>query len=593
MLDERFGARTDFDWAVRSPVELPPPKQYRYRSIWEMLFRDDEIPADQQIVLVGATESEPLEVTMADLRVAAARAGKWCRQKGLEPGDSVTLVRFPRTSEVPLAVASIALMATGIRVVLPMVFGRDVLPEILSATASRGVMWCEADSVSAERKEVRRADQMLRQVCGDLHVPTYCIEEEIDFRGPRDVLTPDEPPNRESTTEVLVFSTSGTTGKPKLVRYTDHALLTVAEAWQAAGLMSEGLTGGSSICPTISHSMGMRSLLHAVWNRRATLLIQPEWLEEQPKRFVQVLERCPPQHITCGPALLHDLKLLAGSVKRIRRAFGSLQCVVSSGAASTVPDEGPLAGVRLANAFGMTEVQQVLNTLIGPSSQIPDALGRPLPGVSVAIRYTDADRQTGRLFVQSPFAASGYVGQPDFGPWFDTGDIVRHDGNQLVWVARAEEDFFNTGLGIKVAGSELKRTYADLERLVESLIFVEAARRSGVVALAFVGNGDPTDPALHCRLRETICRSHERLASSGRDFELRYRTLSAVACVAGRPPHRGPGKVDRERILLEQESLLAAMDDPSADHPQVIHVPSPLADAPDWRRYARMWAPGK
>jgi acyl-coenzyme A synthetase/AMP-(fatty) acid ligase len=558
-----------------------------------MLFQDDEIPPDQQTVLVGATESEHLDVTMADLRVAALRAVTWCRQTGLGPGDSVTLVRLPRTSEVPLAVASLALMAAGIRVVLPMAFGPDVLPEMLRATASRGVMWCRADSAALEHNEIRSTDRMLRQVCSDLHLPSYCIEKELVLAGASDTVSDTEPPKRERAAEVLVFSTSGTTGKPKLVRYTEHALLTVAEAWQAAGLMSEDLTGGSSICPTISHSMGMRNVLHAVWNRRPTLLIQPEWLEEQPKRFVQLLERCPPLHITCGPALLYDLTLLAGSIKRIRKALDSLRCVVSSGAAATALDEGPLAGVRVANAFGMTEVQQVLNTLIGPPSRIPDSLGSPLPGVSVAIRYTDADRQTGRLFVRSPFAASGYVGQPDFGPWLDTGDIVRHEGNQLVWVARAEEDYFNTGLGIKVAGSELKRTYAELERLVEGLIFVDSARRAGVCALAFVGDESPTDSSLHRQLQETISRSHESLASSGRDFELRYRTLSAVACVAGRPPHRGPGKVDRERILRERGDLLSAMENPSSDHPQVIHVPGPRADAPDWRRYATMGSPGR
>jgi hypothetical protein len=93
-------------------------------------------------------------------------------------------------------------------------------------------------------------------------------------------------------------------------------------------------------------------------------------------------------------------------------------------------------------------------------------------------------------------------------------------------------------------------------------------------------------------LQETISRSHERLTASGGDFELRYRTLSAVACVAGRPPHRGPGKVDRERILREQGELVSAMDDPISDHPQVIHVPGPRADAPDWRRYATLWSPG-
>jgi long-subunit acyl-CoA synthetase (AMP-forming) len=225
----------------------------------------------------------------------------------------------------------------------------------------------------------------------------------------------------------------------------------------------------------------------------------------------------------------------------------------------------------------MTEVQQVANTLVGPPSPIPGSLGSALPGVSMGVRFSDTENRTGRFFVRSPFAASGYVGQPDFGSWFDTGDIVRNEGKELRWVARAEEDFFNTGLGIKVSDQELRQTYSDLENSVENLVFCGTTRRAGIVALVFVGEEDPTDSVLHQRLQATIYSSHARLADSGRDLDLRCRTLSAVACVAGRPPFRGPGKVDRRRTVRAQSHLLSAMEDPGSDHPQVMHVPRPAA----------------
>ena len=291
--------------------------------------------------------------------------------------------------------------------------------------------------------------------------------------------------------EVLVLSTSGSTGKPKLVRYTDVALLRVAEAWNAAGLMSEELTGGRSFCPTLSHSMGLRNVLHAIWNRQPTVLVQPEWLEDQPKKFVKLLERCPPQHITCGPALLADLSLLAGSVRRVREALASLNCVVSSGAADAGIDRVLPADARVANAFGMTEVQQAMNTLLGPTTQVRRALGRPLPGVAVAVRFEDASQKLGRLFVASPFAAKGYIGSPDFDEWFETGDLVRVTGDDLVWVGRADEDFLNTGLGVKVSLVELRAAYEQLQREVESVLFVSLPSRGGVAAVLYVGERDP------------------------------------------------------------------------------------------------------
>ncbi|NQU23195.1 MAG: acyl--CoA ligase, partial [Candidatus Nealsonbacteria bacterium] len=322
----------EFDWILRCPTRLPPVQEYRYGSLWEMLFAETDEPADELAVLVGATESGPLRVTLADLRAAAVHAQRWCRQTGLRPGDTLSMVRLPRTSEVPIAVALIALTAVGIRVVLPMTFDRDTLSKMLSVTSSRGLLWCAADGLLVNHEEVGHVDRLLRKACSQSNVQAYCIETDLNLSAPIALTADPEPPAKDVSREVLVLSTSGSTGEPKLVRYTEYALLTVAQSWLAAGLMDEALTGGSSICPTLSHSMGVRNVLHAVWNRRPTLLIQPEWMEERPKRFVELLESSPPCHVTCGPGLLRDLGLLARLITRVRKAFASLRCVVSSGA---------------------------------------------------------------------------------------------------------------------------------------------------------------------------------------------------------------------------------------------------------------------
>jgi acyl-coenzyme A synthetase/AMP-(fatty) acid ligase len=320
-----------------------------------------------------------------------------------------------------------------------------------------------------------------------------------------------------------------------------------------------------------------------VWNRQPTVLVQPEWLEDQPKKFVKLLERCPPQHITCGPALLADLSLLAASVRRVRDALTSLRCVVSSGANDAGIARVLPADVRVANAFGMTEVQQVMNTLLGPTTQARQALGRPLPGVEVGVRFTDSDQQVGRLLVSSPFAARGYVGSPDFDPWFDTGDLVQVEGDCLVWIGRADEDFLNTGLGVKVSLVELRAAYEKLHRVLEAVLFVSLPSRGSVAAVVYVGD---SDPAVHDQLLQAINDDHQKLADAQRHFALSYAAISVLGCVAGRPPRRGPGKIDHAAALAAQAELIAAMDDPASNHPQVVVVPTFGSDRPDWRRFA-------
>jgi acyl-coenzyme A synthetase/AMP-(fatty) acid ligase len=578
----------DFDWFLRSPLDVPRREQFRFPTFAAMLTSDDP-EEDNRPLLIGADQQGPLELTLADLRLTAKRAGQWCRAHNYLPGDSVLILRLPHSSEVPLAAAVIALMNHGIRVVLPMSWDRATLTEFIAATNCRAMLWCAGAVETSPPEEVRLADAMLREVANESHIATFSIDNELNWAG---ATTANDPPfELESTPisperEVLVLSTSGSTGNPKLVRYTDVALLRVAEAWSVAGLMSAELTGGRSFCPTLSHSMGLRNVLHAVWNRQPTVLVQPEWLEDQPKKFVKLLERCPPQHITCGPALLADLSLLAASVRRVREALTSLKCVVSSGAADSGIDRILPAEVRVANAFGMTEMQQVLNTLLGPPTQARQSLGRPLPGVAVAVRYDEPTRKMGRLFVASPFAALGYVGSPEFEPWFNTGDRVRVEGDDLVWIGRADEDFLNTGLGVKVSLVELHTAYDELLREVEAVLFVSLPSRGGVAAILYVGERDPAEAEIHAQLLQAIINDHQRLADAQQHFALNYAAISVLGCAKGRPPRRGPGKIDRAAALKAQAELLAAMDDPSTNNPQVIVVPAFGSDKPDWRRFA-------
>jgi acyl-coenzyme A synthetase/AMP-(fatty) acid ligase len=579
-----------FDWLLRSAMKLPPADQWRYRSLSAML--EPTSPEENSCpLLIGADHTGPLEVTLSDLRRAAARADRWRQQHGLTSGDSLLLVRLPYSSEVPLAAAAIALMSLGLRVVLPMSFDRATLKDMLQATQSRALLWC-ADAVSdSGNAQAREADAMCRDAAKELDLATFSLDGKQAWHLPStgddsDTVADREPGTTDTDREVLVLSTSGSTGRPKLARYTETALLMVAEAWHSAGLMSIEVVGGRSICPTLSHSMGFRNVLHAVWNRQPTLLAQPEWLEESPKKYIQLMERCPPQHITCGPAMLGDLGLLSQSVRRVREALSSLRYVVSSGAAEIVVAQMLSGNVRVANAFGMTELQQVLSTLIQPGPQVAGALGRPLPGVAVAVRYEDAEHQVGRLFVSAPFASRGYVGEADFGPWLETGDLVRVEGDDLVWVGRTTEDFLNTGHGVKVALAELRNSYTQLQAVAEAVLFVEVPRRGGVGAIAYVGNDKPTDAEVRARLLQAIAADNQQLATQQQDFALEYMSISVVGCVAGRPPKRGPGKIDRQGALAEWAELIAAMNDPLTDHSQVINVPAFGSDRPDWRRYA-------
>ncbi len=515
-----------FDHVVHAALDLPPP---RFRSLAELLFADGDPAA---VVLVGPVGHREVRVTLGDLRRAAHRAGAWVREAGLAAGDTVVLLRLPRTPEIPLAVAFLALAVQGLRVVLPMTFDASSLPALLDGASA--AMWCADDATA-------------REACAALGVRAFSVIDDLRLGE----AAPEAPlPALDPEREALVLTTSGSLGEPRLLAYTEAALLRVGAAWEAAGLMDPARTGGPSLCPLLSHSMGVRNVLHAVWNRRPTLLLPPEWLHERPAEAARYLLAHPPAHLTGGPALLRALAEYARVDPDLRaHVVPRLRCLVSSGAGFDPALAALFPEAVVANAFGTTETQQVLSTLLGGA---PGSLGRPLPGVSVAVAYVDETRAIGRLFVRSPFGARRYVGGTALPEWLETGDLARCEGDDLFHVGRADADFLKSGLGLKVPLAGLEG--AGLPGL-EALVCFEAPARDGLVAVAFVGERDPGDAALQADVREAIAARREH-APQGPLSELR-----AVVLAAGRPPLRGPGKLDRERVRREHADRLAAVSE--------------------------------
>lgn len=577
-----------FDVVLESPLKIPPREKWRFGSLLEML--EPKSPdEDASLLLIGAGNGSPTDLTLADLRRVASRAESWLTKNGLGEGDSMMLLRLPYSCDAPLAAAAFALMSLGVRVVLPMSFDRATLADMAETADCKALLWCAGNQVPSLPTRAQRADATYQEIARNKGIATYSLTDELNWHSPPEDaepdLTADKQTPRALDREVLVLSTSGSTGRPKLVRYTEEALLQVAESWNAAGLMDEELTGGRSICPTVSHSMGLRNVIHAIWNRQPTLLPQPEWLQEQPKKFVGLLERSKPMHITCGPAFLRDLSLLSTHVKRIRDSLNELRVVVSSGAADQAIGTIFPKDVRVANAFGMTELQQVLNTLLAPTCAVAGALGRPLPGVSAAVRFVDANEQLGRLYISSSFAARGYVGEQDFGPWFDTGDLVRVIKGELVWVGRANQDYLNSGHGVKMSLAELSNAYESTRLAAEAILFVPLSSASGVGVLVYIGDRDPLSDGTKSWLLRAVAQDHERMATAQQDFALDHMAATRIGLVAGRPPIHGPGKIDRGRALAEQAELLEAMNTPTRHHPAVIQVPKHESQGPDWRRF--------
>ena len=487
-------APSDARFRVILEAEPPAPPSPRVENLAALLFDDlsaeggaqadsgADTQPDLEPVLLGVVGTETFDVSLRTLRHAALQVARWARVArgargarggepatgsacdpgaglaatgeasparlepsagagfrggaGLRPGDTVCLIRLPRTSELLVAVAYAGLSAAGLRVLFPMAVDREHLGDWLARSEARAVLWAPAELGGPQGHDTDRA--LLAELEGELErqgLVAYDLERDVGLvealrRAPRSSPDPRDPAVRAvgqgtgPETECLLLTTSGTSGESKLVRYRQGAFLQSCAAWEAAGLFSAERQGGRALCVLLAHSMGLRAFWNALWTRTPLCLIHPEWFSEHPARVRSLLRRMRPAHVTGGPAVVRTLLELGRVFPDLKEScYRDLRCLVSSGA-TFAGDAGRRVeaslGVALHNAFGMTETLQVLSTLApGPLDGRPPALGNPLPGVRVGLEPAPGHpADVYRMHVRSPFGFAGYL---QFEPETGTG----------------------------------------------------------------------------------------------------------------------------------------------------------------------------
>jgi acetylornithine/succinyldiaminopimelate/putrescine aminotransferase/acyl-coenzyme A synthetase/AMP-(fatty) acid ligase/predicted amino acid dehydrogenase len=570
---------------LESSVPLPEPS--RASNLAELLFRQVPGEDDTEPIIMGTAGLQGLDVSLRTLRCATINLVDQLDAWELCTGDTVCLARLPRTSETIVAGAYAALSVSGLRVLFPMYLEPDAFHQWLASTGTKAVLWSAG---SLQRTDRHEADlillERLAEVAAGLGVPCICLDDDLNLSNLFHQDLPESPDlcdahvqrltsNTNLDTECLILTTSGTSGRSKLVRYRQGAFLRSATSWEIAGLFHPERQGGRGLCLLLAHSMGLRAFWNAIWTRQATCLIPPEWVHEHPERVHALLQHMRPQHVTGGPAVYRTLLELSRLFPQLRdTCLHEMRSVVSSGAtfdeATARRIEGAL-GIPLDNAFGMTETMQVLSTQVDGPFQ--GGLGNPLPGVKLALQKFDVPgRSLYRFYVQSPFGFEGYLDQEEahhvgaLGPdWFDTGDLVELNSVGLFHAGREEQDFMKDSFGVKVARALLLKRYSDLGGPVNHVECFPIREEPGLAAIVFVEKqgavhqtpgGWITNRPLLRSVKTLLEGRLESLHRTLEDFEIRHLTIARFACVAGLPPRTAKGNIARSRIAERYATLV-------------------------------------
>lgn len=345
-----------------------------------------------------------------------------------------------------------------------------------------------------------------------------------DGPGPASLTGPLDPEedSADDPTAVVV-ATSGSTGAPKGVLISAHALTASATATHAR------LGGpGRWLLATPAHYVGGIQVVV-----RSLLTGRPPVVMDLANGF-RAAEFAKAAEELLGTPGRHYTALVPTQLARLvddpaRDALAAMDGIVVGGARLSAELRAAAEGLPIVSAYGMSETA---------SGCVYD--GVPLDGVKVKLVGDEADggwhadRGGGRIAIAGPTLARGYRGRPDLtresfvDGWFVTSDLGRFADGRLEVLGRAD-DVINTG-GVKVAASAVEHI---LERHAGAACVVGLDHPDwGEIVAAVV-----VDPQVDI----TILRDRVRR-------ELGPPAVPKVLARVDELPLRGPGKVDRAGV---------------------------------------------
>jgi acetyl-CoA synthetase len=451
--------RNDYDAAYRGYV-APALTTFN----WALDFFDVQAQGNDRPALwvVGEDGSEE-KVTYAEMSARSNLVANYLRERGVKRGDRVLLMLPNRVELWEIMLAGIKLGA----VLVPT--SMLAAPADLADRLQRGAVRHVIAQASECAKFAGLAGDFTRISVGGKCDGWFALGRSA---GPDAAFEPDGP--TMATDPLLLYFTSGTTAKPKLVMHS-HQSYPVGHLstmyW--IGLQEGDVHWNISSPGWSKHAW---SCFFAPWNAGATVFVY-NYERFSAKAAFDVIQRCGVTSL-CAPPTVWRMMIqedLAAWQLPLRELVGAGEPLNPE----VIEQVERAWGIRIRDGFGQSETTAQIGNSPGQLLK-PGSMGRPLPGYRITL--LDADEQPadeGEIAVDMTAdlvgLMLGYEGELDKNAevmrdgYYHTGDVAMRDADGYYFYIGRNDDVFKSS-DYRISPFELESVLIEHDAVLEAAI---------------------------------------------------------------------------------------------------------------------------
>ena len=434
------------------------------RFNWALDYFDAHARGNDRIALwVVNEDGTDSRMTFANMSQRSNRVANFLRAEGVKRGDRVLVML---SNVVPLWEVTLAVMKLG-AVISPAttLLAHGDLQDRVERGAMRHVI---ADAAGAG-KFANVQGAYTRIVVGG-PVPGWTPYSEAD--GASATFEPDAA--TQASDPFLLYFTSGTTAKPKMVLHTHQSY----PVGHLSTMYWIGLRQGDIHLNVSSPGWAKHawSCFFAPWNAGATIFLYNQ-ARFDAKKTLDVLVRCGVTTLCAPPTvwrvlILEELKSYPVGLRELVSAGEPLNPEVIERVRSAW-------GLTIRDGYGQTETTCMIGNPPGEPVKI-GAMGKPMPGYRMALVDAEGNEvEEGEIGVKlKPGATglmSGYIDNPERtaellgGDYFRTSDVARRDVDGYYWYVGRADDVFKSS-DYRISPFELESALIEHEAVAEAAV---------------------------------------------------------------------------------------------------------------------------